>query len=496
MHSLLPGVSRWMLQGVTESIQSEQGVRLLSDHEKASEETGDGVARPSRAFRWFQYCTNSHRGRATKPSRQLHPTSYLDGIRGTAAFIVFLHHGTQAFLPSLRPGWGSYPNSYNPLALPIVRIIYSGGAMVSVFFVISGYVLSIKPLQLAAKAARQEHPASTGSIRFAAAYANIASSTFRRGPRLFIPCLFSTFLTGVLAMLGAFVEGENIGLQRYYQRADTWTEQLTRWFINSVVFINPFAGKHEFEENTWTIPIEFKGSLFVFLTVLGLAGRNKTLRRVCMFLSIAYWTWFGTWDSTQFLAGAAIADWRSTHFEEDDTEKTQSESQKSSLKSRIPYWISALCAVYLLSMPEGDENVSNSPGYVTLASILTPQSWKNHWGPGRWWPTWGAILFIATADQAGPQSILQRAFTTRFAQFLGDISFSLYLLHGITIYSVGVRLMNFVGEILGHDTDIGYVSSLLLSTGMTLVFLFWVSRVFTQVVDKGAVNLAKKMEAW
>ena len=82
---------------------------------------------------------------------QLGPTSYLDGLRGLASFIVFAHHYTCEYVVPYVAYYGvsdeKLPSSF--LQLPFIRVIFSGRPMVHIFFVISGFVLSKKPLQLA-----------------------------------------------------------------------------------------------------------------------------------------------------------------------------------------------------------------------------------------------------------------------------------------------------------------------------------------------------------
>ena len=79
------------------------------------------------------------------------PTSYLDGLRGLASFVVFAHHYTCDYVYPYVAYYGvnaeKLPSS--PLQLPFIRVVYSGRPMVHIFFVISGFVLSRKPLQLA-----------------------------------------------------------------------------------------------------------------------------------------------------------------------------------------------------------------------------------------------------------------------------------------------------------------------------------------------------------
>ena len=69
-------------------------------------------------------------------------TAYLDGLRGVASFVVLIHHFSKDPFPWLPWGWGSersHVPQYHFLQLPVVRIIHSGGSMVAVFFVVSGF---------------------------------------------------------------------------------------------------------------------------------------------------------------------------------------------------------------------------------------------------------------------------------------------------------------------------------------------------------------------
>lgn len=97
---------------------------------------------------------------AAKPPR-LHRTSYLDGLRGVAALFVVFAHYEATYFPSLDAAWhagisrdagvedaqsGEHQSNSNLLQLPIIRAVYKGPFMVAIFFVVSGQVLSQKPL--------------------------------------------------------------------------------------------------------------------------------------------------------------------------------------------------------------------------------------------------------------------------------------------------------------------------------------------------------------
>ena len=129
-----------------------------------------------------------------KKPRKLFPTSYLDGLRGVAAFFVVIHHYAHLYTESSMTGWhyekaakGSYDWF---LLMPLIRVVHSGHFMVAIFFVISGYVLSYRSLKLARQG------------KYLELLDSLSSSVFRRWLRLHLPVVASTFLGFILARFG------------------------------------------------------------------------------------------------------------------------------------------------------------------------------------------------------------------------------------------------------------------------------------------------------
>ena len=120
--------------------------------------------------------------RPGSPKKLLRRTAWLDGLRGFAAFLVFLHHN-QLWAHDLH-GNSVFENSFGYqgrhyfAALPFIRHFFSGGHFaVAIFFVISGYVLSVKSLS---SIQRGQHLVSADSI---------GSALFRRWIRLYLPLI-------------------------------------------------------------------------------------------------------------------------------------------------------------------------------------------------------------------------------------------------------------------------------------------------------------------
>lgn len=488
-NDVLSGVTSWIAQP-----PSEEQLVLLDDYEKREGETSNADQRSliqPRNLLSIAFGAITSIGYALRPrfldartARKLHPTSYLDGLRGCAAFIVMLYHLQERFYRGIVPGYGSSATATNPFSLPIIRVLFGGGSMVGIFFVVSGYVLSTKPLRLA----RQNRPEEV--------YECTASSAFRRGPRLYIPSMAQ-------ALMMTFLAQAHIIDQHYYgANPDGLLAGLAGWVKASSRFISPFGGRdtaYPIEGVTWTIPIEFRGSLLIYLSCFSLARSSCRFRFTFLLGMALFWLWHGVWELFLFSMGMVAAD---THFlyAPPGTDATRRHSRRM----RTIHLILVFISLYLLSCPEYSEGLANTPGFVTLSTTLTPDNWRGGNGPSRFWPAVAAPLLILTMDHAGPESIYQRIFTTDIAQWLGEISFSLYLCHGSVMHTIGDMVIPWVCRFLGIDYGAGisgngsplYFLAIAAAMMAGLPVLFYVSSIMTEVLDKGSVRFAKRISTW
>jgi hypothetical protein len=129
--------------------------------------------------------------------KELHETAYLDGLRGFACYAVFFAHHTTAYCFEVWHPYGEGGNLHFVqtnyfFQLPIVRLMFNGQAAICVFFVLSGYVLSYKPLKLIHA---HDYEKLQGCL---------ASSIFRRWWRLFLPVAALWTINLFLVEFGAF----------------------------------------------------------------------------------------------------------------------------------------------------------------------------------------------------------------------------------------------------------------------------------------------------
>ena len=89
----------------------------------------------------------------------------------------------------MKYGYGQGKDNHSFFQLPFIKLIYAGGAMVAMFFIVSGYVLSHRCIL---------HMRSSNHTKV---YSAITSMAFRRGIRLFLPCIAISFITYLTVLL-------------------------------------------------------------------------------------------------------------------------------------------------------------------------------------------------------------------------------------------------------------------------------------------------------
>ncbi|KAF1991712.1 putative acyltransferase [Aulographum hederae CBS 113979] len=436
------------------------------------------------------FVQNRINGEHHRPDK-LFATSYLDGMRGLAAFCVFLcHFSYNCYI--ITYGWGldkpeDGPNHYL-LQLPIIRLFYSGPPMVCIFFVISGYALSLKPLkQMRAK-------------QFEGLFTTLSSSTFRRGLRLFLPTTASTFMILIFLRMGLYEytreHANNVLLLRSHiehhpTRFNTFDEQIRHWVWNMFDFIHvwewkDFGGSTGYDLHLWTIPAEFRCSMMLFGTLIGLA-RVKTWIRQTILVMLMYWVCRSDrWDMVLFYAGMFIAE---IDLIPTTTEKKPPQSpgggKQQSRAMKYTWFFLAFIALLLMSQPDDFSEIT--PGWKTLVSFV-PVWYTSKY---RFYQSIGSILFIVCCSN---QPMLQKPFIHPAVQYLGKISYAIYIMHGMVIHLFGYLVEPWAWRITGSEPGWQYNTGFVLAGIFVVPVTVWAADLFWRAVDTPCVKFAKWFE--
>lgn len=441
--------------------------------------------------------------RPNSPRKPVRRTAWLDGLRGFAALMVYIHHN-QLWAHGFNGNF-VYENSFGYdgkhyfAALPVVRHFFSGGHYaVAIFFVISGYVLSVKTLSLIQK---NQHQAAADTV---------GSALFRRWLRLYIPVIAVTFLW----------MSQRHWTKMWMDFGDmkpTYREQVVDWYRTfknySFVFLTGeiYVFSLTYQPHTWSIPVEFKGSIIIYTTLLALSRCTRNARLWCQAFLIFYFLYIADgWYGAMFVGGMMLCD---LDLLADDDQLPAFFAKLDDFKELIFFHL-FIVALYLGGVPSCesdhyDKLLSKSPGWIWL-SKLTPQAVFD----AKWFFLfWAAFLTVASVPRL---PWLKHFFETRFCQYLARISFALYLVHGLVIYSLGDRLYAAVGLLSKekHKEHIpGWINVFPMSQkgpmGFELAFwapqliilpvTLWAAELVTKLVDEPSVKftswLYRKVQA-
>ncbi|KAF5678373.1 hypothetical protein FHETE_1347 [Fusarium heterosporum] len=365
----------------------------------------------------------------TRPVENLRPTAYLDGLRGFAALLVYIHHH-ELWAHGISNQDGIFENSfgyegkYHFATFPFIRHFFTGGHYaVSTFFIISGYVLSLKPMSLMQAG---EH-AQLGDV--------LASSLFRRWLRLYLPLILALlcYIT-FLHMFGIWT--------RIMTKQGSWYDELWAFYyeFKNFSFVYKEGGEPwlTYNRHLWSIPVEFKGSIVIFTAQMAFSRCSKNARLWCEAGLIFYFMYISDGSFyAMFVSGMLLCD-LDLLASKGDLPRFLARLEPA--KEFIFYHL-LIFSLFLGGVPSQNRNVeqlAKNRGFYYL-SWFKPQAVFDY----KWFYLFYAAVFLVASI---PRiSWLKAFFETRFCQYLGHISFSLYLVHGPVLWSIGERLFMATG---------------------------------------------------
>lgn len=459
------------------------------------EDGGKQVGSPSDVTAWakwfLQFLRPALFGGPSGPPKPVRSTAYLDGLRGFAALMVYLGHHI-SWSHDLAPqgvvvehGLG-FAKLYYFCQVPGFRILFSGGHIsVCIFFVISGYVLSAKPLQLI-------HAGDYAKLG-----ENLGSALFRRWLRLFIPVFGTTFL--FMTSWHAFGWWTD-----WPKHQPTYRQELWEWYAECKNFSFIFRGGGEpwlsYNFHAWSIPTEFKGSIVIYTVLMAVSRCSRNARLWCQIVLMWYFMYVvDGYYCALFIAGMMLCDLDLLARANDLPEVlTRMKPWKNFIFNNL-----FVAGIYLSGVPHVNRDIMLlriTPGWYYL-SFLKPQAVYDY----KWFYLFWAAIFIVSS--LNHMSWLKRFFELTFNQYLGRISYAFYLVHGPVMWLLGDRLYAAVGWPRdSHAAGIpGWVGLYPLSKagpyGLEFSFLachvilfpltLWVAELATKMFDEPSVQVAQ-----
>jgi peptidoglycan/LPS O-acetylase OafA/YrhL len=355
----------------------------------------------------------------------------LDGLRGVAALTVVVFHFFSAYVPGLlsdqtdTPWWGSD----TPLA-----VLFNGGFAVSVFFVLSGFVI-------ANSAAQRKAP--------------FVVNVLRRYGRLAVPVAASTVIAWALLAASPHTVAQLKAAQPHIWLNQTYDgTEPDLWAAVRSGFIDVFANGYSYFNNVlWTMQIEIVGSIAIY-AIYGLASpRFQFALLVAMALAavVVGWPEYSAFALGGLMREALAAD---------------------RLPSRFA-WAALAFGVVVGAM---------TPGYPSRLGL--PLSDEGQFALGESHKVWQVLAALGLVYAVLGLPWLGRCLSSRPLRFLGGISFGVYLVHAPLLYTV------FATPYLAVRTDPAAVAALLLAF---LAVAVTAGYGFTRAVDQPTIGALRRL---
>ncbi len=379
-----------------------------------------------------------------------HRIAWLDGLRGVLALMVCAHHFLYAFYPELIFG-GSYKDFNTGTISPIkliafspLNIIYNPGTAIHFFFLLSGYVQSYRYFQ----------NGNTVSIQLA---------FFKRYFRLALPVLFTVLL------IFLFHKNYWIAKNAFPDNplTDKWVQSvmpdnLQFWQVIRHGLFDCFNTTSRYYQVLWTMPTELFNSWLVMILIF-VTHQSKNQWRLLLFWLAVQLFLLQSWYGAAFTVGVLLAALQR------DSEKFNQVSEH-----RVFRGLCLLAGLYFASYP--------FTGYVGAVknSIYRPISFFETYPHIISYLIGVSLLFLFMLRA----HTLNKILSSKPLLWLGNISFMLYLLHFLILFSFSPWLYQLLKKEMNLELSLSLTAALSLLA--SLVFS-WLS---TALVDRPSIRFS------
>jgi peptidoglycan/LPS O-acetylase OafA/YrhL len=320
----------------------------------------------------------------------------LEALRGVAAVTVLLWHTMLGFFPQ----WsGIFPERWPADAALNGQVWFGlihGSAAVTLFFVLSGFVLTRRFL-------------TSGDPQI------IVRGAIKRWPRLAGPVVVTTLTSWLLFKLGLYHFGEGGAitgspwLSKFAYAFDAPFEPSIWGSFSQGAFLTFFRGDSFYDSSLWTMRCEFIGSFvsFALALLIALLPREAGLLRIAVIAVVFALCDFAAPSYGAFPVGVALAAFLP--------------ERRNRLSGRAVAAL-ILAAVYLFGVTGANVGAFVPVAWALKKNVVVAEI--------------VASVLIIVAIELAPHTFRARL-SNRFAERLGALSFPLYLIHVPVLCSLG-----------------------------------------------------------
>ncbi|EMD66630.1 hypothetical protein GGP41_008044 [Bipolaris sorokiniana] len=397
--------------------------------------------------------------------------------------MVVCGHLCTAFVPWLHQPAADAKTAPHLFQLPFFRLAVGGRSAVAIFFLVTGYVNSIGAIS---KSRAGNHEA---------AFHGIARSALARSGRLILPTMIATIISWFLAQTNAYhmtkhVDAQWIRQGWHRQEPSLWMALKSLFKAQTETWV---VGWDEYDGTQWTLHLFLEGAFLVYTTMFAtVLVRPKARFLIYAVLYAYYWQvgkelTVGSIKGLNIVTGMFVAELHN-HFKDSAT---------SVLPAPIPTML-IVFGMFMAGFPQDSfQNAHWSETMATIMHTLTAEKTDIR----RYWDHLGAatiLMGIFFSKNA------RKVLTSPVFNFLGRVSFPVYLIHNTLIKTVLTWMIylpsamnppkNEKGEM--QDLQRGSIPHILIAIAVFYYILYRCASLWVKYVDPICANLTNAATKW
>ncbi|EXJ88473.1 hypothetical protein A1O1_05403 [Capronia coronata CBS 617.96] len=357
--------------------------------------------------------------------RALKDTAWADGLRGIAAVFVVSSHLVLCYARGVVPPCCAKDSTTPSLfQRPILRLVASGHSWVALFFILMGFVNALKPIQLA----------RSGLID--KALSKLASASFSRIFRLVLPATAATIISWFICNLGLYKISESS--DAYWLNtttplpSDGWP-QAVKDLMSALQRTWLYYGENPYDQPQWALIYLLQGSVMI-ISALSLVISMTPLWRTVTLVILSLWSlnWSRVigdpFTGLCCFAGILLGEVSLTNI-----------PQRASAISPYLSPPLILLALIMMSYPGSFYQASAWSTWLHDFAIQYVPSDITNTVDRMYGSVGGLLLMVGVIISPHARWLLSR----RPLQWLGKVSFAIYLLHGLLLRTVFAWVLHF-----------------------------------------------------